>query len=148
MSRTTKAQLETQVAELKAKAEQMEKALKEAGQVEHRSYELMFARRSKAQPDRVIANVAVALSKNGKVHSTGVIATAEWDGKKVVIRPIGGFWGFADQESLDKLARHIDYLAGYDQIPEHYKIKLHGNKPQLPGGTLVKGGRKTTEALG
>jgi len=139
MSKITKAELEAQNMELAAKVEQLEKNLLEASIVEHRTYQLMFARGTSKQSRNTIANVAVALSRDGKVGITGIIASVIYDpeSKKAEIKPLNrdgyNFFGFGDAVAAQKLADYVLFLADMDQIPDVYPIKFHGKvtKPKV-----------------
>lgn len=152
MSKQTKAQLVAELRDKDAVIEQLEKALLEAQIHELRSYELMFARGTAKQSRNTIANIAVALSRNGKVGITGVIATVTYntETEKAELKPIGvkgyNFFGFADPKAAQKLADYVLWLASYDQIPDTYKVKFHGKNMgkvvnQLKDKTKIEGSK-------
>ena len=141
MSKTTKVQLEAQNMELVEENKRLREAMTEATVVEHRTYQLMFARGTSKQSRNTIANVAVALSRDGKVGITGIIASVIYDpeSKKAEIKPLNrdgyNFFGFGDAVAAQKLADYVLFLADMDQIPDVYpiKFKFHGKvtKPKV-----------------
>jgi len=167
MSKTTKGQLIQENLALVEENKKLREALLEANMVEKRSYKLMFARGTSKQSKNTLCNIGLVLSKDGQANITGVIATCVLNKGKPEIQPIGrggyNFFGFKDQGSVEKLAKHILYLADHDQIPENYPVKFHGkvqtkpvnqlgsgvmvNGVELPGGPLKKAQSKVQLAL-
>lgn len=134
MSKTTKAQLAQENAQLKTRVEELTNQLKLAANDNERHAEWMIARATHRQPKNVLINVGFKVSKKGKLIGTGWIGDIELNKEgKPEFKTINGsngnpLFGFVEEDTKLKLVEWAMYLLKYDQVPDAYVAKVHGDK--------------------